>query len=424
MNYSRAIISIHRTAFWISSYMAVHVCLATNAYAYAPTPQLVRQGESLETKFEKLLKKSPGLAETYVEKASVLAKKTTNEQKRYILNSLRHTAESVVFQERMNQGVQNDDSMSFVASIYLDGTGKDATTLAEMDRMRKDLESIDPNARVTWALSDKFVFDEANRPQLRQVFEYVEKYGDEIGIGYGFANNQLDLEGWKKKMAEWMYMYRYNALNELHDSRGASDPVGTFRSIPRKYRPTSVTTYAINHEQAEWVRANFDIDAFFGWTATQYGVDQLSGEGSPLMPYWSNRNNPMVPAQSKADSSGNLFLNTITVDPVGCSNTDGESRWTIHPADPVTGGESQFHTIKQYLSNPYRSKNTSNYLSLFIDINWMLRDTKLENSWKNIVAGWPKDQNVRVMGIRNFGWEHEYRSGRTNGKTEFTLLFR
>lgn len=315
----------------------------------------------------------------------------------------------------------------FVVSIYLDGSwvGKNgATTIEEMDIMRSQLATINPNIKVSWALSSLFVFQESNRPQLAHVLQMVDTYGDEISIGVWFPNNQYNIDTWIPFAKEWIYMYRYNALNSLHVQWTVDKPKEVFNSIPSKYRPTSVTTYAINHKQAEWVRTNFGINAFMWWTANTYYVDQLSWEGSPFMPYWSHVNNPMIPAQNDATNSHSVFLNTITVDPIGSRYSSGESRWTIHPADPETNWVTQLHTINQYLNNPYHDKNTINYISLFVDINWILRTPSMKQSWDNIIQWWPKNKIVNIVWIKQFANIFTATAWNNNNSNEFSLLFR
>jgi len=317
-----------------------------------------------------------------------------------------------------------DKNFYFVVSIYLDGKDEKATTVEEMETMRSQLAKIDKNLRVSWAMTNVFVFHESNRPQLAKVLEMVDKYHDEISFWYGFPNNQYTITSFKGQIMEWLYRFRYNALNKFHVGGTMNDYKNVFRSIPEKYRPTSVTTYAINPEQAQWVRDNLWIDTFMGWTATQYHVDQLSWEGSPLMPYWSDKNNPLVPAQNDAVNSKAIFMNTITVDPIGSTYIDGQSRWTIHPADPLTGWRSQLYTIKQYLTNPYKDKNNINYISLFIDINWILRDQILKSDWENIITLWPKDVPVKIVWPKEFAEQFKKTVWNNNDTARFSLLFR
>lgn len=318
----------------------------------------------------------------------------------------------------------------FVVSIFLDGvwTGDDGSTkIAEMDIIRSQLMRISPNIKVSWALTNNFVFHEYNRPQLKYVIEMVDKYWDEISIGSGFPNNQYDLKKWSYMMEEWIYRYRYNTFSELHVNWTLTDPAWVWKTIPAKYRPTSVTTYAINGEQAKRVHDVFWITAFMWWTATQYNVDQLSWEGSPLMPYWSHINNPMIPAQDDTTNSREIFINTITIDPIGSRYSSWQSRWTIHPADPLTtfrDGKTQLHTVKQYLNNPYHDQNTINYLSFFIDINWILRNPDLKKSWNNIIAWWPTNKNINIVWIREFADIFAQAAWNNNDKIRFVLLFR
>ncbi|WP_019914937.1 DUF3863 domain-containing protein [Paenibacillus sp. HW567] len=314
----------------------------------------------------------------------------------------------------------------FTVSLLLEDTGANATTIAEMETMRNSLATIDPNLRVTWAMDSRFVFDEAQRPQLQKVLEYVDLYGDEVGIVSGYPNDNYSLSQWIAEMNSWLYMYRYNALNYLHQG-GTNGDSSVWLSIPDKYRPKSLSTYAINPEQAAWLKDNFQIDAFMGWAATQVNVGQLSAEGSPLMPYWAHTANPMLPAQDAATNSGNVFMNSLSIDPIGSRYTSGASRWTLHPADPYVSemkAEPQLHLASQYLNNPYRNQNTVNYLSLVIGTNWVLRSPGLNATWQDFISRFPKDANVKVLGIHDLAEIYKTRSASSNEHSEFTLMFR
>ncbi|MEY8739917.1 S-layer homology domain-containing protein [Bacillales bacterium AN1005] len=311
-------------------------------------------------------------------------------------------------------------------SILLEDTGSQATTIAEMDEIRNMFSSIDPSLKVTWALDNRFVFGESQRPQLQHLLSYVDTYGDEIGIVAGYPNNNYSLSQWADEMNSWIYMYRYNAFNHLHMGGTNGDP-SVWNSIPEAYRPKSLSTYAVNPEQAMWLKQNFEIDSFMGWAATQYNVDQLSAEGSPLMPYWSNINNPMVPAQNAGDNSGLIFMNAITIDPIGSRYTTGSSRWTIHPADPYVDEMSaypQIRTTSNYISNPYRNQNTINYLSLVVSANWIMRTPNLKTNLSTYIDQFPREAVTNVVGVRQLSEFFKQRSGGMNDNIQFTLMFR
>ncbi|MBR2563397.1 MAG: DUF3863 domain-containing protein, partial [Paenibacillus sp.] len=311
-------------------------------------------------------------------------------------------------------------------SILLEDTGAQATTIAEMDEIRSMFSSIDPSLKVTWAMDNRFVFGESQRPQLQRLLQYVDAYGDEVGIVSGYPNNNYSLSQWADEMNSWMYMYRYNAFTNLHQGGTNGDP-SVWNSIPERYRPKSLSTLAVNPEQALWLKQHFQIDSFMGWAATQYNVDQLSAEGSPLMPYWSNINNPMVPAQSMADNSGLIFMNAITIDPIGSRYTTGSSRWTIHPADPYVVELSalpQLRTTSNYMSNPYRDQNTLNYLSLVIGANWVMRTPNLKENLSKYIQQFPREAVTQVVGVHQLAEIYKQRSGGTNDHSKFTLMFR
>ncbi|WP_153979959.1 S-layer homology domain-containing protein [Paenibacillus xylanilyticus] len=314
----------------------------------------------------------------------------------------------------------------FGVSILLEDTGAQATTIAEMDEIRSMLSTIDPSLKVTWALDNRFVFNESQRPQLKRLLEYIDAYGDEVGIAAGYPNNNYSLSEWASEMNSWMYMYRYNALTNLHEG-GTNGQSSVWNSIPEAYRPKSLSTYAVNPEQAMWLKQNFNIDSFMGWAATQYNVDQLSAEGSPLMPYWSNINNPMVPAQSSGDNSGLIFMNAITIDPIGSRYITGSSRWTIHPADPYVDEMSAFpqlRTTANYINNPYRNLNTQNYLSLVVGANWIMRTPNLKSNFSAYVNQFPAGAKTNIVGVHQLSETFKQRSGGSNDNTSFTLMFR
>ncbi|WP_438493186.1 hypothetical protein [Paenibacillus sp. IHBB 3054] len=321
---------------------------------------------------------------------------------------------------------QYNSTAYFTVSLLLEDTGANATTVAEMQTMRNTLATIDPDLRVTWAMDSRFVFDDAQRPQLQQVLNYVDLYGDEVGIASGYPNDNFNLAQWIVEMNSWLYMYRYNALNSLHQG-GTNGDISVWESIPDKYRPKSLSTYAINPQQAAWLKDNFRIDAFMGWAATQYNVGQLSAEGSPLMPYWAHIANPMLPAQDAATNSNNVFMNALSIDPIGSRYITGASRWTLHPADPFvsdTKAEPQLHLASQYLNNPFQNRNTVNYLSLVIGTNWVMRSPNLFATWQDFISRFPKDARVEILGVHGLAEIYKTKTAHSNEHSEFTLMFR
>ncbi len=144
----------------------------------------------------------------------------------------------------------------FAVSIMLQGS---ATTVDQIKQSRQLLmDHFGPNIKVTWAMQNGFVFVEANRPQLEQVLAFVDQYGDEVGILAGYPNqSEPGLPVWEAKMDEWLYMYRYNAFNELHQSGSMGSP-SVFESMDtdqyRKYLPKSLTSFTVNPEQTQWLK--------------------------------------------------------------------------------------------------------------------------------------------------------------------------
>lgn len=269
-----------------------------------------------------------------------------------------------------------------IIPVYLDGKDGSGTTLEEIESFRYEMVSLDPNAKVTWAMTNNYMFDENNKPQIAKVLQYVDRYNDEIAYGISYANN-MSLDNFQSMVNEFLYMYRYMAFPQYHESGTAGQP-SVWQSIPVKYRPASVITNSINQQETAWMKDTFGIQTFMGWRATQYNVDQLTGDGSPsLLPYYSDIDSSMVPAQNDPRKNGTIMMNSVTVDPIGSRYTSGASRWTVHPADPlVADGYTQIETLKQYFENPYHDRNTLNPIFLTFDINSIYRDPDLKASWE------------------------------------------
>lgn len=314
----------------------------------------------------------------------------------------------------------------FAVSIALYGKNNEATTKEQVIEMRETLSRIDPRLKVTWAIDNDFVFNDNARLALAEVIQYVDTFGDEIGILSTYPNNLHTLQSWQDEMHYWLYMYRYNALNHLHQAVNYDDPT-ILESIPQQYRPKSLSTYSINPEQANWLRDQYHITSFIGTSATQYNVNDLYCEGSPLMPYWSHINNTLVPAQGDWDNSGMLFMNTMTIDPIGSRYTENSSRWTINPGDPLVTEASaipQLHTAGQYIHNPYRELNSMNYLSIILDTNSLFNNNHLKTIWLDFVDQLPKSPEISIVSVNELAHIYEAQIGSGNEQAQFSLLFR
>ncbi|MBP1903650.1 hypothetical protein J2Z32_000262 [Paenibacillus turicensis] len=314
----------------------------------------------------------------------------------------------------------------FAVSIALYGKNSQATTKEQIIEMRELLSKVDPSLKVTWAIDNDFVFNDDSRSALAEVIQYVDTFGDEIGILATYPNNLHTLQSWQDEMHYWLYMYRYNTLNHLHQPVNYDDP-SILESIPEQYRPKSLSTYSINPEQANWLKEKFQITSFMGTSATQYNVNDVYSEGSPLMPYWSHINNTLVPAQGTSDNSGTLFMNTMTIDPIGSRYTENSSRWTINPGDPLvtkTNAIPQLHTAGQYINNPYRELNSINYLSIILDTNSLFSNHHLKNIWLDFVDQLPKSSEISIVTVDQLAQIYEAQIGSGNEQAQFSLLFR
>ncbi|MMZ59880.1 hypothetical protein D1872_219390 [compost metagenome] len=231
-------------------------------------------------------------------------------------------------------------------------------------------------------------------------------------------------------MGEWLYMYRYNALNNLHQSGTMGSP-SVFESMDtdqyRKYLPRSLSSYTVNPEQTKWLKDNYRITSVMGWSATQYNVNGMYGEGSPLMPYWSHENNPMVPAQGLSDNSGTVFMNSVTIDPIGSRYTSNSSRWTLHPGDPFvneTDAAPQLYIAQQYLDNPYQRLNALNYLSIILDIHSLANNQNMDKTWGNFVKNFPVGREIEIVGVDGLKQAYTSVAGANNSQAEFSLMFK
>ncbi len=315
------------------------------------------------------------------------------------------------------------NEMYLVMPVFLDGGVGEGTTVQEIAEFRQQYRDLDADASVTWAMSTRFVFDEGNRAAIAQVLDYVEHHGDTVAYGVGFGNN-MDLLEFTQQFDEYLYMFRYNAGGRagVHE-HGTQGGRSVWESIPERFRPVAVVDYSVNQAQMAWLQESYGIDTAF-WTATQYNVDQLSGVGSPLLPYYAHQNNTLVPAQGPDSNGGFVVMNSLTVDPIGSRYLSGESRFTIHPADPLTAdGMAQIRTIEQYFANPYREQNTVNYLSLLVDINWIWRTPVLKATWDRTMDDLIR-REPEVLGVQQFADLWRTAGGNNNEDNSYTLLFR
>jgi len=273
---------------------------------------------------------------------------------------------------------KNVDNIELALGIYIDGY----TELNKMINMREKIALINKENKVSWVISHdlvKLTYTFVSST-INIINNFVNKYGDTISIGFGFMNHRVSME----KMIDQIKKIENIYTNILLLGDKVESNI-LFEHVPENMKPKSIMSYSISQYQIEWIKNNLGITNFMCWTATQTNVDGFSGEGTILSPYYTHINNPMVPSNNDSNSSGCLMLNTISVDPIGCRHTTGESRWTIHPADPMTDGYSQIMLFRRYLSNPFLKTNHFNYMSLFLDINWILSNKNLNNAWDTIL---------------------------------------
>lgn len=282
-------------------------------------------------------------------------------------------------------------NIELVLGMYLES--HDYPSVKDIHKFRLSLQRVCPNATISWGLTLNYIKLPNIYVQsvMSLIRSYVDMYGDSMGYTFGFLNTLYTVEELVSYIDE--FKVRYSELLGYN----------TFEDIPNKYVPKTVMSYSINHRHIEWFRDNMNVRCFMSWTATQTNVDGFSGSGTILSPYYSHKNNPMIPAQSEDDSSNCLMLNTLSVDPIGCRYNEGESRWTIHPADPLTDGASQIELIKRYMYNYCNNTtNKTNYLCLYFDSNWILNNSRLKTSWDSILE-FIGEIKLKITSIHDYG---------------------
>lgn len=260
---------------------------------------------------------------------------------------------------------------------------------------RNYVNSINKKNKITWCFTiDFFKLIYTYVSSVVNVIDYfVNTYNDSIGLGFGFMNHKLTLDQMINDI-----IFINNIYTNILTLNTVEVNTILFSQINENMKPKSVMSYSINQDHIKWIKDNLGIKYFMSWTATQTNVDDFSGEGTILSPYYMHKDNPMIPANNINDSNGCLILNNITIDPVGCRNINGESRWTIHPADPLTDGLSQIMLFRRYLSNIFIDKNHFNYFSFFFDSKWIFENSNLYNSMNNILS-FLKSISIRIMSI-------------------------
>lgn len=290
---------------------------------------------------------------------------------------------------------KNLDKIEVVFGVYLDNN---YIKLEKIIELRENINAINGCNKVSWNLNSSFINLQYTyvSSMISLINHYVNKYGDSISLGFGFLNHVLSLEQMIDSIKE--FEKKYTEILLLENKKRKSNKL--FGNIPKNMRPKSVMSYSISQHQIKWIKENLNIKYFMSWTATQTNTDGFSGAGTILSPYYTHKDNPMVVAKNDDESSGCILLNTLSVDPIGCRHTTGESRWTIHPADPMTDGESQIMLFRRYLSNKFIGKNHFNYMSIFFDTNWIYNTEHLYKSWNNIL-NFLKKISIKINTIDN-----------------------
>lgn len=129
-----------------------------------------------------------------------------------------------------------------------------------------------------------------------------------------------------------------------------------------------------------------------GTVWSQTGVDRFQGEGTKLFPYYPSATNASVPG-----SQDIVLCNSLSPDPLGCRVLTGDSRWTLHPADPEpTNANSQKHILDQaLLQDEYP-------LFVYPEIDWLYSNNEvLSNNWKSFVD-YLATKDIEVISMKDY----------------------
>lgn len=345
-----------------------------------------------------------------------------------------NTLNNVIDNQYVSISDSTNKSTPLVMGILIDFSDKDILPI-DLLHFRDKIHVESPNSTIGWAIKTNLK-NTTSESLIANIFGlvkyFIDRYGDSMGLGFGFMNHNLPMSFMKHyvkhldaKYTRYINLgdHTFNNYNSVTNMNELIE-VSYFKNIPIKYRPKFIMSYSINQEQVDWINENLDIKIFMCWTATQTNVDGFSGDGTILSPYYMHKQNPMIPAQTMEDSNGCLIFNTMTIDPIGCRYTKGESRWTLHPADPLTDGAQQILLIKRYLTNPLKSFNTINYLSIFVDANWVFTNAKLKPVWESIIQFVLQPHTNIVLNSPNvFGCDFVSQH-KNNDNIDFMLDFR
>lgn len=226
-----------------------------------------------------------------------------------------------------------------------------------------------PTAKLTWCPDTNFIFPWHKDAENTLVASYLV-LGDELAIGDGFpAVDYPTLWGFQWHINEW------------------------FSSATTRFWRTTTVACAWHYPAtyiAFLITKGVKIANWTVWSQT--GVDRFQGEGTKLFPYYPSATNASVPWTQDL-----VLCNSLSADPLGCRVLTGDSRWTLHPADPnPASSNSQKHIIDQaLLQDEYP-------LFVYPEVDWLYSNSQvLSNNWKSFVD-YLATKTISVISMKDY----------------------
>lgn len=217
-------------------------------------------------------------------------------------------------------------------------------TTANISDLHDYIKTAIPTAKLNWAPNNIFMFPWNKNDENALINTYLQA-GDELSYWY------------------WFPAVDYNTLTAFQAQLNESDSSSTTRYGKT---PTSFCSWHLPADYINELVTNRWIKVATWTVWSQTNVDRFQWEWSRLFPYMPSTTNSFVPGKTPATTQDLVLLNSLSPDPLGCRVLTGDSRWTLHPADPdPSSSASQKHIIDQALLN-------QNYhLNVYIEVEWL-----------------------------------------------------
>ena len=246
-------------------------------------------------------------------------------------------------------------------------------TVANIDDLRGYVDQAIPGGKVTFAPDNGFAFPGNKDDENVAVADYVEG-GDGLSMGDGFPAVDHPV---------------------LADFQASVDEFLTSSMTRYGRQPTAATAWHYPASYLAYLRAN-GITTATATVWSQTNVDRFQGEGSRLFPYYPSEENSFVPARSGTGVDV-VSCNSLSPDPIGCRALTGDSRWTLHPADPDTdSSDTQKHILDQALLNEGYP------LFVTVEVDWLYSNPDLIARFKEFID-YAATKDVELITLDEFG---------------------